>query len=157
MTDQFALVPAVYVMFRRSNPAQRPEVLLQLREGTGFMDGYWAHAAAGHVELGESALDAAVREAAEELGVELLSSELKPLTVLHRRHAEGFDPVDHRVDFFYECRAWSGEPRRMEPLKSADLRWWPVDELPEKLVDHERFVIEAHHAGQLAPIHSYGF
>ncbi|MFM9262714.1 NUDIX domain-containing protein [Rhodococcus sp. 5A-K4] len=89
MADQFALVPAVYVMFRRSNPAQRPEVLLQLREGTGFMDGYWAHAAAGHVELGESALDAAVREAAEELGVELLSSELKPLTVLHRRHAEG--------------------------------------------------------------------
>ena len=109
------------------------------------------------IDLEQAAIDAAVREAAEELGVELLSSELKPLTVLHRRHADGSEPVDHRVDFFYECRTWSGEPRRMEPLKSADLRWWPVDELPEKLVDHERFVIEAHHSGQLAPIHSYGF
>ena len=45
-------------------------MLLQLRQNTGFMDGHWAAAAAGHVEKGETAYDAARREAAEEIGVD---------------------------------------------------------------------------------------
>ena len=45
------------------------EVLLQLRQNTGYMDDHWAAAAAGHVERGETAYDAARREALEELGV----------------------------------------------------------------------------------------
>ena len=32
-------------------------MLLQLRRGTGYMDGHWAAAAAGHVEAGESVLE----------------------------------------------------------------------------------------------------
>lgn len=43
------LVPAAYVILRRDE-----HVLLQLRMNTGYMDGYWATAAAGHVEAGES-------------------------------------------------------------------------------------------------------
>ena len=35
------------------------EVLLQLRQNTGYMDDHWAAAAAGHVERGETAYDAA--------------------------------------------------------------------------------------------------
>ena len=45
--DRFQVVPAAYVVLRRDD-----EVLLQLRRGTGYMDGYWACAAAGHVERG---------------------------------------------------------------------------------------------------------
>ncbi|MET0977876.1 MAG: NUDIX domain-containing protein, partial [Paeniglutamicibacter terrestris] len=52
------LVPASYVVFLRGD-----QVLLQLRQNTGFLDGHWACAAAGHVEAGESASAAAVREA----------------------------------------------------------------------------------------------
>ena len=49
------MVPAAYVILRRGD-----EVLLQLRRNTGFRDGHWACAAAGHVEAGESVLSAAV-------------------------------------------------------------------------------------------------
>ena len=68
---RFRLVPAAYVVLLRPS-GTGDEVLLQLRQHTGFMDGHWACAAAGHVEEGESAPAAAVREAAEELGVAMI-------------------------------------------------------------------------------------
>ena len=52
-----------------AGPTGDTEVLLQLRQNTGYMDGHWAAAAAGHVERGETAYDAAQREAAEELDI----------------------------------------------------------------------------------------
>src|SRR5699024_1107409 len=69
-TDRFQVVPAAYLALLRG-PEEAPEVLLQLRSGTGFMDGWWACAAAGHVEAGETAYRAAAREADEELGVQV--------------------------------------------------------------------------------------
>ena len=68
MTDRFVVVPASYVLFLR-RVGEEDQILLQLRQGTGYMDGHWATAAAGHVERGESVFAAAAREAAEELGV----------------------------------------------------------------------------------------
>lgn len=67
---RFVVVPAAYVFLVRPDPTSRGrEVLLQLRRGTGFMDGHWAAAVAGHVERGETVFAAACREAAEEIGV----------------------------------------------------------------------------------------
>ena len=152
---RFRLVPAAYVLLLRSSPAGE-EVLLQLRRNTGFMDGHWACAAAGHVEAGESVRAAAVREAAEELGVHIRTDALDPITAMHRTRATG-DPVDERVDFFFGCRGWRGEPRRMEPTKSADLRWFPLDALPDPVVPHERAVLEGVRAGTLPPIVTFGF
>ena len=92
MQEMFQLVPAAYVVFRRGG-----QVLLQLRQHTGFMDGHWACAAAGHVEAGESVLAAAVREAAEETGVLLETADLVPLSTLHRTNG-GDSPRAQRVD-----------------------------------------------------------
>ena len=99
---RFRVVPAAYVVLRRTHQG-REQLLLQLREGTGYMDGHWAAAAAGHVEAGESVFDAAVREASEELGIVVRRRDLVPLCVLHRTSAP-HRPVDERVDFFFECR-----------------------------------------------------
>lgn len=143
------MVPVSYVLFRRGE-----RVLLQLREGTGFMDGYWATAAAGHVEAGESVVEAAVREAEEELGVLLTSEDLAPLTTLHRRH-EGGHAVASRIDFFFECSTWQGEPRIMEPTKASRLGWFHLDDLPSAVVPHERYVLDRVRAG-LPPIVEFG-
>lgn len=153
---RFRVVPAAYVVFLRATGSGVDEVLLQLRRRTGFMDGHWACAAAGHVEDGEAAPAAAVREAAEELGVRVDPGDLVPLTTMHRTQRTG-DPLDERVDFFFGCRRWTGEPRRMEPDKAADLRWFPLDRLPEPVVPHERAVYEALLAGGPAPIVTFGF
>lgn len=163
---RFRLVPAAYVLLLRDGPEHdgpgpgggggRPEVLLQLRQGTGYRDGHWAAAAAGHVEADESAISAACREAAEELGIRIVPGDLAPLTTLHRTHGNG-QPIDERVDFFFTCRRWTGEPRPVERAKAAEVGWFAFDALPEPVVPHERFVLSALAVGDVPPILLFGF
>lgn len=153
MIDRFVVVPASYVLFMRQVGGE-DQILLQLRQGTGYMDDHWATAAAGHVEQGESVFAAARREATEELGVTDL--ELTPLCAMHRTGATG-DPIDERVDYFLLATSWSGDPRIVEADKCADLRWFGVHDLPVPVVPHELQVIEALRDGTLAPVLVHGF
>ena len=142
------LVPASYVLLVREGDGGR-EVLLHLRTGTGFMDDHWA-TLAGHVEQGETARAAAVREAAEEAGVVIEEDDLVPVTTLHRIHP-GEDQVEQRVDFFWLAERWTGVPRIVEPEKAADLRWFPLSSLPEPVVPHERDVLTRVAGGGVVP------
>jgi 8-oxo-dGTP pyrophosphatase MutT (NUDIX family) len=152
MPRRFTVVPASYVfLLRGDGPAT--EVLLQLRQNTGFMDGHWAAAAAGHVEKGETAYDAARREAREELG--LREVDLAFVTSLQR--TRGGEPIDERIDFFFTARSWAGEPTIAEPEKCAALKWVPLDQLPDPVVPHERQVLEGLRAGGVAPYTTFGF
>ena len=149
---RFVVVPAAYVFLLRDGDSG-PEVLLQLRQNTGYMDGHWAAAAAGHVEKGETAYDAARREALEEIGVRDLDLEF----VTSMQRTRSGEPIDERVDFFFTARGWSGEPRAMEPEKCADLRWCPLDALPQPVVAHEHVVLEAVRTGTTTAYVTFGF
>lgn len=155
MIGRYQVVPAAYVVLRRAVDGVE-QVLLQLRQNTGYRDGFWAAAAAGHVEAGESVLEAAVRETAEELAVRVEPGDLVPLTAMHRSQGNG-DPIDERVDFFFECRRWSGEPVLVEPHKAAALGWFALDALPDPVVPHELAVLADLAAGTLRPVTAYGF
>ena len=156
--ERYRVVPAAYVLLLRGpGGGGDTEVLLQLRQDTGFMDGHWAAGAAGHVEAGESVHRAAVREVREELGVEVQPGDLEPLTALHRSEGTGHS-IDERVDFFFAVRRWRGEPRAVE-TKAAALRWVALedlDSLDEPVVPHERAVLDALLAGELPAITSIG-
>jgi 8-oxo-dGTP pyrophosphatase MutT (NUDIX family) len=156
MIDRFVVVPAAYVYFLRPGPRGGQEVLLQLREGTGYMDDHWAAAVAGHVEKGESVFEAAAREAVEEIDVRDIV--LAPLCAMHRTQGPApADPIDERVDYFFTATSWSGEPRIVEPHKCAALGWFSLDELPDPVVPHELSVLEAIRSGDVPPIVAYGF
>jgi 8-oxo-dGTP diphosphatase len=153
IVDRFVVVPAAYVFLLRPGPVPPgDEVLLQLRQNTGFMDGHWAAAAAGHVERGETAYDAAIREAAEEIGVRDL--ELEFVTAMQR--TQGGEPIDERVDFFFTCRVWSGQPRIMESTKAAAMQWFPLGALPQPVVPHELKVLRGL-GGGIPPYSTFGF
>lgn len=147
---RFAVIPAAYVVLRRGD-----EVLLQRRAGTGYYDGYWAAGAAGHVEQGESVPAAASREALEELGVRIEIEDLVVLTVMHRTGGTGA-AIDERLDVFFACTQWVGEPALQED-KASDLRWFALDALPEQVVPHELAVLEAWRDGMLQPLTVFGF
>ena len=149
---RFVVVPAAYIFLMRDGDGG-PEVLLQLRQNTGYMDDHWAAAAAGHLERGETALDAAHREAAEEIGVTALDLEF--VTAMQRTRRA--DPIDERIDFFFTARHWSGEPRIVEPEKCAELRWCPLDELPDPVVPHELEVLRGIRTGTATPYSTFGF
>jgi len=152
MTDRFVVVPASYVFLLREHDLEH-EVLLQLRRNTGYMDDHWAAAAAGHVEQGETALDAAHREAAEELDVRDLRLDF--VTAMQR--TRGGEPIDERIDFFFTARSWQGEPRIVEPEKCAGLGWFPLSALPDPVVPHELQVLEGLRDGGLTPYTTHGF
>lgn len=135
LAERTLLVAAAYVVLRRDD-----HVLLQLRRGTGYMDGRWA-LLAGHVDHDEPVEHAAVREAREEGGVVIEAEDLVALTTLHRLEIGG-PQVEQRADFFYACDRWSGEPAVQEPDKCAAMQWFPLAALPDEVVPHERLVLE---------------
>lgn len=145
------LLAASYAVMTREGVDGR-EALLQLRQGTGFMDGWWACGAAGHIEDASSPTEALHREIEEELGVEVLSA--TPLTTVQRSTLAG--PREQRADFFFHVTQWSGEPTLREPDKAAELRWWPLAELPERVVPHERLVLDGLREGGLPPFVELG-
>jgi 8-oxo-dGTP pyrophosphatase MutT (NUDIX family) len=97
------------------------------------MADHWAAAAAGHVERGETAYDAARREAVEELGISDVELEF---AFSMQRTASG-EAIDERIDFFFTARSWAGEPAIIEPEKCAEIRWCALDDLPQPMVPHE--------------------
>ncbi len=161
--DRFVVVPAAYVFLLRDPSGEAagagdagagaPEVLLQLRQNTGYMDGHWAAAAAGHVEQGETAYAAARREAVEELAIGDLDLEF----VTSMQRTQGGEAIEERIDFFFTSRSWSGEPRVVEPEKCVELRWYSLDRLPDPVVPHERQVLEALRLGTTSPYMTFGF
>lgn len=138
--NRFSVVPAAYLVLTREGPSGT-EVLLQLRGATGYMEGWWACAAAGHVEAGEAADVAVCREAAEELGLTIEVGQVSLAAVLQRGCVLG-GPVEQRLDLFFTAANVVGEPVITELDKAVDLRWWPLSDLPERTVPHERQVLE---------------
>lgn len=103
------------------------EVLLGRRAGTGYGDGLW-HLPSGHLEAGESVIEAAVREAREETGVDLDPADLTFVHVMHR--------APERVGLFFAATRWRGEPYNAEPHRCSELGWWPLDKLPHDMVGY---------------------
>jgi ADP-ribose pyrophosphatase YjhB (NUDIX family) len=77
----------------------------------------------GLVQRGESALQAAVREAREEIAVELDPEQLGAPTI-------NIDPDARRVDVIFCCVLDHAEPRAQDP-EVLQATWFAPDELPE--------------------------
>jgi 8-oxo-dGTP diphosphatase len=105
-------------------------VLLSQRAGEPFR-GFW-DVPGGFLEAGEDPLEGARREVREETGLEVdLHGPLA--TYVGRYGAAG----DYTLNLYYRASVTSGEPRPADDV--AELRWFPVDELPPNLAfDHER-------------------
>ena len=131
----FALVPASYVYLLHDDA-----VLLQLRQNTGYMDGCWTAGAAGHIEMGETAQRAAVRELDEELGITVSVVDLRATAVMQRTDGTAA-PREQRVDWFFACERWVGTPKIGEPRKCAELRWFGLDNLPRTVPAYERLAL----------------
>lgn len=132
MSDQRPSVRlAVYCVFRDGD-----KVLLSLRQGTGWKDGWWS-LVAGHVEDGEAAEVALVREAKEEAGATPV--DYRHVYTLHRVSNEAGDYT--YIDLFFECTSWQGDITNNEPDKCGELRWVDIHDLPEQTLGYVRKVL----------------
>lgn len=133
-SEKFKLKFAVYLLPLRGN-----QVLLSLRQNTGWMDGKYS-LVAGHVEGGETPEEATIREAKEEAGITLDQKDLRFVHVMHRLKN---DPSDEYIDMFFECEKWTGEFVNAEPEKCGGLEWFDRGALPENVLPYVRDVIQA--------------
>jgi mutator protein MutT len=127
----------VHLLFLRGD-----QILIARRQNTGYRDGEYS-VPAGHLDGGETVIAAGIREAREEVGLELSASGLEFAGVMHRLED------DERVDFFLLVRTWNGEPLNNEPEKCDDLRWVNVASLPQNTVPYVRRAITNHLNGRL--------
>jgi 8-oxo-dGTP pyrophosphatase MutT (NUDIX family) len=125
----------VHLLFLRDH-----QVLIARRRNTGYRDGEYS-VPAGHLDGGETVLAAGIREAREEVGLDLSGADLEFAGVMHRLED------DERVDFFVRVRSWGGEPVNNEPDKCDDLRWVDVASLPDNTVPYVRRAIDNHLRG----------
>lgn len=113
------------------------QILLLRRFNTGFRDGEYS-VPAGHLDGGETVMDAATREAEEEVGVKIKENDMTFSNVMHRIED------DERVDFFVQVHQWQGEPFNAEPDKCDDLRWVDIDTLPANIIPYVKQALENH-------------
>jgi len=118
------LVVAVHLFLVRDG-----KILLMRRFNTGWNDGLYS-VPAGHLDGGEKATDAMVREAKEETGLTIDRSRLEVVHTMHRRSEH------ERIDLFFTAADWQGQPNISERTKCDDMRWFPVDEVPRNMVPY---------------------
>ncbi|MHA6485106.1 NUDIX hydrolase [Paenibacillus sp. strain BS8-2] len=121
---------AVHLLFFKKD-----EVLLLKRKNTGFEDGKWS-VVAGRIDGNEEVKAAAIREAKEEAGVDIDPSDLEVKGVVHRRNQSGAG--SEWIDFYLVASRWMGEITNMEPHKCEELKWFPLNRLPDEMIEYVR-------------------
>lgn len=135
MSEKYYSRLAVNLVLTRINENGNKEILLQLRQNTGYMDNMYDFACSGHVEKGESYTRALVREAKEEIGIGVKEEDLIFLAVNHHYQA------DH-VQLFFTTNTYEGVPTVCEPDECGGLLWADIDDLPENIIPYVANVIE---------------
>ena len=118
------------------------------RFNTGYEDGNYS-VVAGHIDGGEEIKAAMIREAREEIGVELAYDDVEINQVMHRLSG------DERIDFFLHASRWKGKIANKEPHKCDDLSWHALNDLPENVIPYVRRALENYQANRW--FDSFGF
>ncbi len=122
-TDDHELkfVIAVSTLLIKDNKA-----FLLRRFNTGWEDGKY-NLPGGHINKGETAKQASVREIYEETGVKVKLEDLHFYNVSH------LVTNSERVHFYFYTKNWEGEPTNFEKSKSNHADWFDLGELPENI------------------------
>lgn len=124
-------VPCVLLVFQ-----QNDTVLLLKRGNVSFGSGLYC-LPGGKIDGNETARQAAIREAYEELVVTIDEQQLQFVHLFHRKGAS-----EEVFAIIFLVKAWQGEFINREPEKHEELQWVHFDVLPENIIPAQKQGIE---------------
>lgn len=117
MEERFTQVVCADILLMNND-----KILLMKRKNTGNDDGYY-ELPGGHLEANEDIFDAMIREAKEELLIDIDRNDLEIAHIMH--HYTG-----GRINFIFKTEKYYN-PQIGEPNKCEELVWVNIHELPE--------------------------
>lgn len=108
-------------------------ILLMKRVNTGNDDNRF-ELPGGHLEDGEDLFGSMIREAKEELLIDLKEEDIKINHILHHYHGG-------RINFIFEADLKDLKPEIGESHKCSELRWVKPTELPDETTDKVKQMI----------------
>ncbi len=136
MSEHFKSFSAIFPLIIK-NTGAGIQILLHRRQNTGYQDGKWDISGSGHVDKGETAQTAVIRECKEELGIDVSTDSL---TFAHLSHRLSKDRTYY--DIYFVVSSFSGTPGIMEPYKCSELKWFDIDNLPDDIIECRKLAIQ---------------
>lgn len=136
MKERYKLRCAVFLILTKEENGKE-YILLQKRYNTGILDDKYDVSCSGHLEEGETLIEAMIRETKEEIGVDINKCDLKFSSTMHAN----FEDTEYLLITFSSTK-YKGIPSIMEPNKCNELKWFDINELPEQLADTRKIMIE---------------
>ncbi|MCP4354519.1 MAG: NUDIX domain-containing protein [Proteobacteria bacterium] len=134
--ERFKIMPAVLLMLIEDN-----QILLLKRSNTGFMDGAYC-LPAGHLDSNETIREGMAREAYEEIGLKIEPTDLQVKLTMHIHF-----PDREYISCFLVAHKYTGKLENKEPHKCSELKFFPIDDLPEKVIPYVKQAIECYKNG----------
>lgn len=132
MEERYKSVICVDLLVKRVVNNQE-YVLLMKRKNTGYNDGEY-ELPGGHLEANEDLFDAMIREAKEELLIDLKRDDIKLIHLLHHYNGD-------RLNFIFETDGTNLNPQIGEEDKCEKLEWFKINELPNETTDKVKQII----------------
>lgn len=134
--EQF--LSSIYLIIRN----EHNQILLQRRQGTKLWCGFLA-LPAGHIDAGENTYEAAIREAKEELGIDITIDSIINTFVVCRRNSS----LPSYYDVYFEIDSYEGKISIQEPEKCSELVWCTLEEFPQDVIEFEKIALMLNEEG----------
>ncbi|MBR0426895.1 MAG: NUDIX domain-containing protein [Clostridia bacterium] len=116
---------------RRNSTTGKTEILMVLAE---YLDNQY-DLPGGHLEPGEDLFDAMIREAKEELGIELEREDMQMVHIYHHFEKD-------KLKFVFRVKKFKNEIQNLEPEKCKELKWVDIENLPVNTISGIRRELE---------------
>lgn len=117
-------------------------VLLQQKAENTWAPLLWEAGVCGHVDHGESPIDAIIHEAKEELNINIKKNDLKFISVMYK-DVSSTHPEEHAFyNFAFYTEKWTGEPIINEPHNTIKLEWFNIKKLPKDIIPDRKTNLE---------------
>ncbi|MCI8670401.1 MAG: NUDIX domain-containing protein [Bacilli bacterium] len=127
-------------------------VLLQKRQNTRFLDNLYDLACSGHLEENESAKNAIIREAKEEIGIDIEEQDLQFISTMHTKIKN--KNLEY-IFIIFKSINYNGIPTIKEPDKCSNLTWFDIENLPVDIIESRKIMLN-NYLNKI-PYYEYGF